>query len=72
MLIAGRRRGLTPQIKAMLDRLHEESVRATSEILARKRWRIETSPEIAASNFWATITGVAQQMAEHRWLHREG
>jgi hypothetical protein len=72
MLIARRRRGLAPQIKAMLNRLHEEGAQATSEIPARKRWRIGTSPEIAASNFWATNTGVALQMAEHRWLHREG
>jgi len=62
MLIARRRRDLAPQIKATLDRLHEQGARATSEILARKRWRMKTSPAIAAQNFWATITGVALQM----------
>ena len=30
--------------------------------MARKRWQMMTSPEIAAQNFWATITGVALQM----------
>lgn len=62
MLIARRRPDLAPQIKATLDRLHEEGARATSEILVRKRWRMMTSPVIAAQNFWATITGVALQM----------
>jgi AcrR family transcriptional regulator len=62
MLIARRRPDLAPQIKATLDRLHEEGARATSEVLAKKRWRMLTSPEIAARNFWATITGVALQM----------
>ncbi len=62
MLIARRRADLAPQIKATLDRLHEEGARATSEVMARKRWRMMTTPEIAAQNFWATITGVALQM----------
>jgi len=62
MLIARRRPDLAPQIKATLDRLHEQGARATSEILARKRWRMKTSPAIAAQNFWATVTGIALQM----------
>jgi TetR/AcrR family transcriptional regulator, regulator of cefoperazone and chloramphenicol sensitivity len=62
MLIARRRSDLAPQIKATLDRLHEEGARATSELLARKRWRMRTSPTVAAQNFWATMTGVALQM----------
>jgi len=62
MLIARRRADLAPQIKATLDRLHEEGARATSELLARKQWQMKTSPEIAARNFWATITGIALQM----------
>lgn len=62
MLIARRRPDLAPQIKATLDRLHEEGARATSEILARKRWRMKTSAAVAAQNFWATMTGVALQM----------
>ncbi|ANW03666.1 TetR/AcrR family transcriptional regulator C-terminal domain-containing protein [Bradyrhizobium icense] len=62
MLIARRRADLAPQIKATLDRLHEEGARATSEIMAQKRWQMMTSPATAAQNFWATITGVALQM----------
>lgn len=62
MLIARRRPDLAPQIKATLDRLHEEGARATSELLAGKRWKMKTSPQVAAQNFWATITGVALQM----------
>lgn len=62
MLIARRRPDLAPQIKATLDRLHEEGARATSELLARKRWRMKTSPGVAAQNFWATMTGIALQM----------
>jgi TetR/AcrR family transcriptional regulator, regulator of cefoperazone and chloramphenicol sensitivity len=62
MLIARRRADLAPQIKATLDRLHEEGARAMSETLAKKNWRIKTSPEVAAKNFWATVTGVALQM----------
>src|SRR3954447_25016462 len=62
MLIARRRPDLAPQIKATLDRLHEQGARATSEILARKRWQMKTSPAMAAQNFWATVTGIALQM----------
>jgi TetR/AcrR family transcriptional regulator, regulator of cefoperazone and chloramphenicol sensitivity len=62
MLIARRRGDLAPQIKATLERLHEQGARATSELLARKRWRMRTSPAVAAQNFWATMTGVALQM----------
>ena len=62
MLIARRRPDLAPQIKATLDRLHEEGARASSEIVVRKRWQMKTSPMIGAQNFWATITGVALQM----------
>jgi hypothetical protein len=35
MLIARRRTDLVPQIKATLDRLHEEGARTTSEIMAK-------------------------------------
>jgi TetR/AcrR family transcriptional regulator, regulator of cefoperazone and chloramphenicol sensitivity len=35
MLIAHRRTDLVPQIKATLDRLHEEGARTTSEITAK-------------------------------------
>ena len=62
MLIARRRADLAPQIKATLDRLHEEGARATSDMLARKQWHIRTSPEVAAKNFWATVMGIALQM----------
>jgi AcrR family transcriptional regulator len=62
MLIARRRADLAPQIKTTLDRLHEEGARASSELLTRKRWRMKTSPEVAAQNFWATMTGIALQM----------
>ena len=62
MLIARRRPDLAPQIKATLDRLHEEGARASSELVVRKRWQMKTSPMIGAQNFWATITGVALQM----------
>ena len=62
MLIARRRADLAPQIKATLERLHEQGARATSEITAQRRWQMMTSPQVAAQNFWATITGVALQM----------
>ena len=62
MLIARRRPDLAPQIKATLNRLHEQGARATSDVLQKNRWRMLTSPLIAAQNFWATITGVALQM----------
>jgi TetR/AcrR family transcriptional regulator, regulator of cefoperazone and chloramphenicol sensitivity len=62
MLIARRRPDLAPQIKATLDRLHKEGARATSDFLARKRSRMKTGPEVAAQNFWVTMTDVALQL----------
>ena len=62
MLIARRRPDLGAQIKGTLDRLHQEGARASAEITSRKGWSMKTSPEVAARNFWATITGIALQM----------
>jgi TetR/AcrR family transcriptional regulator, regulator of cefoperazone and chloramphenicol sensitivity len=62
MLIARRCPVLAPRIKATLEQLREESARATSEFLAKKRCRMKTSPEVAAQNFWTTMIGAALQL----------
>ena len=63
MLLARRRPDLAPLIARTFDRLHREGERAVAETLARRGWRLRTTPAAEARAFWATVIGVALERA---------
>src|SRR4051812_18929994 len=55
MLMARRRPDVAPLVERTLERLHTEGARAVHELRDRRGWSLETTPEIEARAYWATV-----------------
>lgn len=63
MLLARGKATLRESIRRTLDTMHTVGESTLVQTLARRRWRIRTSPEMVTRAFWASILGLALEKA---------